>query len=79
MSFDTIYILRICKDVLGSRVIETFLQSGCPNDKKQKFIDKLTKNFVSLSYDKFGAHCVESCFQHAEINRKVVFACSNPI
>jgi hypothetical protein len=57
--------------MLGSRVVESFLQSNCSNDKKQKFIDKLSNNFVALSYDRFGAYCVESCFKHAEVNRKV--------
>ena len=78
MSFDTIYLLRLCKDILGSRVVESFLQSNCPNDRKQKFIDKLAKNFVSLSYDRYGAHCVEACFQHAEVSRKVNVLLSSP-
>ncbi len=59
--------------MIGSRVVESFLSSNCPNDKKQKFVDKFTSNYVNLSYDRFGAHCVEAIFQAAELNRKVQF------
>lgn len=75
LSLDIEYLLSLATNVIGSKVLDGFLDSqNVPLPKKNQLITKFNGNFVTIGEDRYGSYSIEKMYKIADFKQKDVIA-----
>ncbi|KAN0036915.1 hypothetical protein ACTFIV_002238 [Dictyostelium citrinum] len=75
LSLDIEYLLSLATNVIGSKVLDGFLDStNVPLPKKNQLILKFNGNFVTIGEDRYGSYSIEKMYKIADFKQKDVIA-----